>query len=90
MTPVLLRWDPDRRYRAFVHRPIGVATIVSSHIADEVSVHRLGGAVVTLDRDGFVCDLEIELDANLGADAGEMPARVERLTEPVTTTVDSG
>lgn len=95
MTRVLLRWDPARRYRAFVHRPTRVATIVSSHIADEVSVHRVGGVVVTLDREGFVCDLEVELDAKSGdaksgAHAGEMPAPVERLTEPVTTTVESG
>jgi hypothetical protein len=72
-----------------VHRSVGAATIVSSEIVDEARVLHVGGVMLTADRDGFVCDLEIELDAVPARDDDELPEGVERLAEPVTTVIET-
>jgi len=89
MPPLELRWDPARRYHAFVHREVGVATIVSSEVVDEVRVLHVGAVMLTADRDGFVCDLEIDLEAAPAAEPDGLPDHAERLDGPLTTVTET-
>lgn len=88
------RWDPARRYRCFVHRAIGLATIVSSVLSDKAQSRSVGPLLIVLDPMGYVCDLELRLPGERGLiPTSEMrpqpPHQAERIGEPFATVIDT-
>jgi len=65
-------WDPARTYAAFVSHRLGIATIVSSAIADRVEGVSVGPVLFVIDEDRCVCDVEVRTN----------PTRQDRVIAP--------
>jgi hypothetical protein len=86
----LLRWDPSLRYRAFVNRPGGKATVVSSRLVDRAEGVDLNGFLVVTDEQGVVCDLELQFVPDPPApDEASLPAQADAVDEPLQTAIKS-
>jgi hypothetical protein len=88
-------WDATLRYRCFVDRDAGTATIVGSRIVDDVGGRRVGRVVFALDAAYTVCDVEMTMSAechearhDLTPDASESIRRVDT-TLATLVTIDS-
>jgi hypothetical protein len=94
VTAFQVRWDPHRRYRSFVHRPIAIVTVVSSTLSDEAQGRTVGPLLIVLDTEGYVCDLEIRLpEDNALVSTSKMPLQppgdAEQVHEPVTAALEA-
>jgi hypothetical protein len=94
MTALKARWDPARRYRSFVNRPLGMVTVVSSTLSDEAQGWTVGPLLIVLDSQGYVCDLELRLpEESALVPSPEMrpqpPDEPQRVHGPVTTGIDT-
>jgi hypothetical protein len=94
MTALKARWDPARRYQTFVHRPLGMVTVVSSVLRDDAQGRTVGPLLIVLDSNGYVCDIELRLPQESALiPSSEMRPQpleeAERISEAVTTTIDT-